>query len=170
MDNQPKKMDNSNVQLSQVAFSWSHQDYINYQKDRRWYIISALILVLAVAWSIWDKNYFFAIFLVLFYSVVLLYEKRLPRTIDFYITVEGIKSGNNFYFYREIQYFYIIYRANGIKNLYVEFKNPFSGRLVIPLDGQNAVAIRDYLLQFIDEDLEREAEPLSEQLRKFLRL
>ncbi|MFA5021379.1 MAG: hypothetical protein WC517_04995, partial [Patescibacteria group bacterium] len=58
----------------------------------------------------------------------------------------------------------------GIKNLYVEFKNPLKGRLVIPLDGQDAVAIRDYLLRFLAEDLEREAEPISEQLRRFLKL
>ncbi len=160
----------ANTQLSQVIFSWQHPDYINYTKDRRWYIIATILLILGVAWSIYDKNYFFAIFLVLFFLIVLMYESRPSALVDFVITAEGIKSGENFYFYRQIDNFFIVYRAGGIKNLYFDFKNPFHGRLIVPLDDQNAVAIREYLLNFLNEDLEREAEPLSEQLRKFLRL
>jgi hypothetical protein len=160
----------SNTELSQVMFSWQHPDYISYVKDRRWYVISALLLVAMLAWTIYDQNYFFAIFLVLFYAVVLMYENRPAVMVDFIITSDGIKSGERFYYYREIQNFFIIYRAGGIKNLYIDFKNPVKGRLVVPLDGQNAVAIHDFLAQFLEEDLEREAEPLSEQFRKLLRL
>ena len=160
----------SQAQVSQVVFSWSHQDYVLYHKDIRWYVFSIIILVSAVAWSFWQQNYLFGVFLIMFYLVVLLYENRPPETIDFVITPIGIKTGKKFYYWRLIDHFFIIYRAQGIKNLYIEFKNPLSGRLVIPLDGQNAVAIRDYLLKFLKEDLEREAEPISEQLRRMLKL
>jgi hypothetical protein len=164
------EQENSNIQVSEKVFSWQHQDYQNYQKDKRWYIISAVIVVLMVIWAVWDKNYLFGVFLIMFYLVVILYENRPPEIVDFTITPLGIKTGQKFFYWRQIDHFYIIYRAAGIKNLYLEFKNPLNGRLVIPLDGQNAVAIRDYLLRFLKEDLEREAEPLSEQLRRFLRL
>ena len=160
----------SSTQLSQVIFSWQHPDYISYAKDKRWYVVSALLLLSLLAWSIYDKNYFFAIFLVLFYAVILMYENRPSVMVDFIITPEGIKSGERFYYYREISNFFMIYRAGGIKNLYMDFKNPFKGRLIVPLDGQNAVAVHDFLAQFLEEDLEREAEPLSEQFRKMLRL
>lgn len=158
------------AQVSQVVFSWSHQDYVNYHKDKRWYIISVILLLAAVAWSFWQQNYLFGIFLIMFYMVVLLYENRPPEIVDTVITPLGIKSGQKFYYWRLIDHFFVVYRAQGIKNLYIEFKNPISGRLVIPLDGQNAVAIREYLLKFLNEDLEREAEPISEQLRRFLKL
>jgi len=161
---------NADTQLSQVIFSWQHPDYISYKKDRLWYIVATLLSVLGVAWAIYDQNYLFAVFLVLFYMVVLMYENRPTALVDFIITAEGIKTGDNFYYYRQIDHFFIVYRAGGIKNLYIEFKNPFRGRLVVPLDGQNAVAVREYLLNFLTEDLEREAEPLTDQLRRIIRL
>lgn len=160
----------SQAQVSQVVFSWQHTDYVPYQKDKRWYISSVILLLLAVAWSFWQQNYLFGIFLIMFYMVVLLYENRQPEIIDFFITPLGVKSGDKFYYWRSIAHFYIVYRAQGVKNLYLEAKNPLMGRLIIPLENQNAVAIRDYLLKFLPEDLEREAEPLSEQLRRFLKL
>lgn len=161
---------NSPAQISQVIFSWSHPDYVPYHKDKKWYIISIILVLAAVAWSFWQENYLFGVFLIMFYMVVLLYENRPPEMIDFAITPLGIKSGQKFYYWRMIGHFFIIYQAQGLKNLYIEFKNPLNGRLVVPLDNQNAVAVRDYLLKFLKEDLEREAEPLSEQLRRFLKL
>ena len=155
---------------AEAAFSWSHPDYILYVKDKRWYAISVAVLVLMVAWAIWQKDYLFAIFCVMAYLVVLLYENRQPEIIEFAITPQGIRSGSSFHNWKLISHFFIIYEADGIKNLYIEFVNPLRGRMIIPLDGQNAVAVRTYLLKFLREDLEREAEPISEQLRRFLKL
>jgi hypothetical protein len=161
---------NQAPQKGEVIFSWQHQDYVVYQKDWRWYALSATLLVIAVAWTFWDANYLFGLFLIIFYLTVLLYENRPPEVVDFIVTPLGIRSGKRFYYWREIDHFYIVYKAEGIKNLYLEFKNPINGRLIIPLDGQDAVALRDYLLKYLREDLDREAEPLSEQLRRLLKL
>lgn len=161
---------NSPAQVSEVIYSWSHPDHVAYDKDKKWYIISIVILILSVSGAIWAQNYLFAVFLVMFYMVVLLYENRPPEVVDFVITPIGVKSGSNFYYWRQIDHFFVVYHAHGIKNLYIEFKNQLNGRLVIPLDNQNAVAIREYLLRFVKEDLEREAEPISEQLRRLLKL
>ena len=161
---------NPQAQMSEVVFNWQHPDYVLYHKDVRWYVFSVIILVIGVVWAFWQANYLFGIFLIMFYLVVLLYENRAPEMIDFYITPLGIRTGKKFHPWREIDHFYVVYRAQGIKNLYIEFKNPLNGRLVVPLDGQNAVAIRSYLLKFLTEDLEREAEPISEQLRRWLKI
>ncbi|MFA5124532.1 MAG: hypothetical protein WC473_01720 [Patescibacteria group bacterium] len=157
-------------QLSRVVFSWQHPEFVIYHKDKRWYVISLIVLALALIWTIYDNNYLFSAFLLLFYLLILFYEGRQPEVIDFILTEDGVKSGGNFYYFKDIDHFYVVYQAQGVKNLYLEFRNSLRGRLIIPLDGQNAVAIRDFLLQHIAEDLEREAEPLSEQLRRWLRL
>lgn len=156
--------------LAEALFYWQHPDYVVYHKDFRWYAISLVLLVFAVAWTVIDANYMFGAFLILFYLVLLMFENRPPEMVEFAITPEGIKSGKSFHYYRDIDCFYIIYRAEGIKNLYFEFRNPLKGRLVIPLDGQNAVAVRDHLLGVLREDLEREAEPLTDQLRRWLKI
>ena len=156
--------------LIEALFYWQHFSHEIYHKDFRWYLISLVILILGIAWSIIDANYLFAVFLILFYLLVLLFDSRPPEIVEFAITPIGIKSGKKFYYYRDFNCFYIIYKAGGIKNLYLEFHNPLKGRLIIPLDGQNAITIRDYLLKVIPEDLGREAEPLTEQLRRWLKI
>jgi len=156
-------------QQTAVAFRWQFPEYVTNKKNRWWYVISIAILILMAVWMIKDGNYSFAIFLVLFYAVILIYENRPPEIIDFAITPDGLKAGNKFYLYRDIREFFIIYEDYGIKRLYFEFINPLKGRLGIPLEGQDAVAIRDYLLKYLKEDLEREAEPLSDVISRWLK-
>lgn len=156
--------------VSQAIFSWQHREYVKYQKNWRWHVLFLLALALLVWWSISDTNYLFAVFLVLFYLVILIYENREPEIIDFVITPDGIKSGQIFYQYKELANFFIVYQDQGIKNLYFDFKNPLKGRLTVPVDGQDVLAVRNFLLQYLEEDLEREVEPLTERIGRWLKL
>jgi len=160
----------TNQQLSEIIFSWKCHEYVKYKKNFWWYVISLVVLVVAVAWSIYTLNYLFAVFLALFYLVVLMYEFREPALVDCIITPDGIKHGNNFFFFKNIDNFFIIYQDAGLKNLYIDFKNPLRGRLVLDLNDLDAINIREFLLNFLKEDLEREVEPLSERLRRWLRI
>jgi len=42
--------------------------------------------------------------------------------------------------------------------------------LVIPIQGENPVNIRSFLRQYLEEDLEAEAEPFSEALGRLLKI
>jgi hypothetical protein len=167
---------NSEQKLSEVIFSWQQPEYLKYKKNIWWYVASAAVLALLVLWAVADgrwfggRNYLFAIFLILFYLLILLYEIREPEIVDFFITPDGIKFGRKFYPYNELENFFIIYEDRGIKNLYIDFKNPLKGRLIGSLENQDAVAIREFLLAFLKEDLEREIEPISEKFRRWLKL
>lgn len=159
----------NNQKLSEVIFSWRVPEYFRYNRGIWWYIISILVLAGVITWSIIDKNYLLAVIGLLFYLVVVIYNLREPELIDFIITPDGLKFGRNFYSYEVFENFFIIYEDQGIKNIYFDFKNPFRGRLVIPLDDQEIIAIREFLLQFLEEDLERKSEPLSQQLGRWLK-
>lgn len=164
-----------NQNLSEVVFSWTCSEYEKYRKNIWWYVLSLIVLGLLIWWSFSDgrwgggRNYLFVIFLVLFYLIVLIYEIREPAKVEFAITQDGVKFGEKFYFYKEIHDFFIIYQEPGVKSLYLDFKNPLRGRLAVPLDGQDAIAVREHLLQFVKEDLDWEAEPITDRLRRWLR-
>lgn len=159
----------NNQKLSEVIFSWKMSEYYRYSRGIWWYVISLLVLVGVMTWSIIDKNYLLAIFSLLFYLVIVVYNLREPQLIDFVITPDGLKFGRNFYSYEMFEDFFIVYEDHGIKNIYFDFKNPLRGRLVIPLDNQDAIVIREFLLQFLEEDLERKNEPISQQLGRWLK-
>lgn len=155
--------------ISEAIFSWQFTDSAKYKKNIWWHAI-ALVVLAAVIWlCIKYSDPLFAVFLVLFYLVVLLHDARPAQKMNFVITPDGVKLGKNFYYYSNFDHFYVIYEDRGVKNLYLEFKNVLRGRLIVPLDGQDAVSIRAYLLNFLDEDLDREAEPLSERISRWLK-
>ena len=167
---QQEEKDNLSKQISEVKFSWNYQEYVKYEKNITWYVVSLILMALAMAWCFYDKNIPFALFLILFYLTILLYNNMRPEVVPFAVLIDGIKVGKKFYLFREFDHFFIIYEDVGIKNLYLQFRNPFRGRLTVPLDGQNAVEIRRFLLKYLKEDLDREGEPISERLRRWLRL
>lgn len=156
--------------MSEVMFAWSYQEYVKEENSVQWYVYSLLLLAAGIAWCVYDNNLPFGMFLVLFYLVVLLYNHIHPETVKFVIAADGIKIGKNFHYFREFDHFFIVYEEAGIKNLYLQFRNPFRGRLTVPLDGQDAVAIRRFMLKYLREDLEREAEPISERLKRWMKL
>ncbi|MFA6422713.1 MAG: hypothetical protein WCV92_04930 [Candidatus Buchananbacteria bacterium] len=157
-------------QVSEVKFSWRYQEYFRHEKTVAWYVVSLILLVLAVVWCYFDNNITFGMFLILFYLVVLLYNNLNSEIVAFTITADGIRIGKKYHFFREFDYFFIVYEEVGIKNLYLQFRNPLKGRLAVPLDGQDALEIRKFLLKYLREDLEREAEPISDRLRRWLKL
>jgi Ca2+/Na+ antiporter len=165
----PDQQDNSQG-MREVVFSWKHPEYVKYKKNAIWYLLSFVAVFLMVAWAIYTVNYLFAVFLVLFYLVVIIHEFRDPQEVNCILTHEGVKHDSKFFFYNQIDDFFIIYQDQGVKNLYLDFKNPLRGRLIIDLEGQDAVSIREFLLQFLKEDLDREVEPISERFRRLLKL
>ncbi|MEI6627232.1 MAG: hypothetical protein WCL61_01435 [bacterium] len=161
---------NPEAQLSEVIYSWNHPEYVRYEKDVRWYVISVIVLVLLAWYCYAQNNWLFFVLMLIGYLIVLIEHFRPVKMIDFVITPDGIKTHEHFYFYKDLKHFYIVYEDAGLKNLYFDFQNPLLGRLVIPIDGQDAIGIRQYLLNFLDEDLQMETEPWSETIRRLFRL
>lgn len=162
-------------EVSEAVFFWSFPDGIKYKRNVWWYVVSLIVLGLLIAWSLaegrWfgDRNYIFAVFLVLFYLVAILNNFHAGKEMEFIITPDGVKLADRFYYYKEFDNFYIIYEEGGVRSLYLEFINPLKGRIVAPLLAQDPVAIRDFLLKYLREDLDREVEPLSERVRHWLK-
>ena len=94
-----------------------------------------------------------------------------PEKVKISITDEGVGVGKKFYDYDDLKDFSIIYKPKyGVKNLYFEFKFWIRPRLTIPLQDMNPLIIRDILLKYLTEDLERTDQPLSEALGKLFKL
>jgi len=86
------------------------------------------------------------------------------------ITEDGIFIGSKFIEYEDLRSFYIIYYPPEIKNLYFETKSVIKQRIVVPLEDQNPVYIREILLNYLDEDLEKEEIPSSESISNIFKL
>ena len=94
----------------------------------------------------------------------------MPAQLMVSIFEDGIQAGENFYAYRDLKSFWIIYEPPEVKTLYFDFKSAWRPRLPVPLAEENPVEVRRFLLKYLEEDLSRESEPTSDALSRLLRL
>lgn len=163
----PQEGDN----IEQVNINWEIDEFVKHQRSKRWYIIASVVTLILIIWAIFDKNYLFALIIILFSALIVFYDGESPKKIKIELKYNGISVGKKFYKFESISKFYIIYKPEeNIKRIYFEFRNPINNRLALPLENKNPIVIRNYLLQYIKEDLDKENEPLSEGLSKILKL
>jgi len=151
--------------------NWTVSEIEKYEKNKGWYLLAGIITIAILIYSFITANFLFAVIIIIAAIVVILNEGREPEKIKFTITDEGVKVGKKFTDYDELKNFSIIYRPRrDIKRLYFEFKNGLRPRISIYLDNINPLKIREILLKYLPEDLERENEPLSESLSRFFKI
>lgn len=151
--------------------SWKIPEH-NYEKrSKTWYIIFSTVMIALAAYSIYTKNFLFLIVVALGTVLMFTVYDKEPEMINFEIEGDGIIYNNKFYDYDEIKDFSVIYKPKQkIKQLYFVFNNSLKPRLSVPLMDENPVQVRNYLIQYLDEDLERKNEPISESINKKLKL
>ncbi len=162
---------------------WAVPEYRKPERDRRWYILAGVVAFLCLffcffAISHWHiiflgsgANYLFALILIVATIIMIFNESQPTIMVNVELSPEGLKLGQKFYSYDELKNFCVLYRPKeSIKNLYFEFKNNMRPRLSLPLRNLDALTVRNFLVRYLDEDLERSNPPLSEQLTKLLKL
>ncbi len=170
-------------QSNEKHLQWEVPEYRVPERSRNWYIIAAIFIFLSIffsfftisAWRLvflgYNSNFLFVLIIIIAGAIMYINEKRAPLMVSFELGPEGIKIGSKFYDYDNLKNFCVFYKPKlGVKNLYFEFKNSARPRLSIPLRRMNALTVRNFLVRYLDEDLERSNIPLSEQLTKLLKL
>jgi hypothetical protein len=156
--------------LGEILASWSFNEYAQYQRGKRWYVAAFLIIIFLLFYSLITANFLFAVIVILGAVTILMRDRYGPDKIDFAITEDGLKVEDKFYEYDLFSQFYIIYKPPHIKTLFVDFKSILKPRLSIPLENQNPLKIREVLKEYLKEDLDKEEEPISESLKRILKI
>ena len=150
---------------------WRVPEYDKRVREQGWYIGAAVVAVILMIYAFLSGNFLFAAIIIIGAMVIIIHDGQEPMKVDFSITDEGVIVGKKFYDYDEIKDFSIVYKPHqDVKNLYFEFKNVVKPRLSIPLNNNNPLPIRENLLKYLSEDLERTDQPLSEALAKMFKL
>lgn len=166
----PVNLNKSNANIGGVIFEWVVSEYEKHDRSRRWYIIMALIGTALLLYSVISGNYLFTLVVVLFGIVLFLQDIQQPMEVQFAITETGIVVGNQYYPFKEVANYWIIYNPPEVKNIYFATNNVLKHRIQIPLLDNDPLPIRDFLNQFIVEDIDQEEEPLSDRLGRVFKL
>ena len=170
-------------QINEQYLRWTVPEYRTPPRNKTWYILASIFVFLALffcffsfrPWQlIWlglNSNFLFALFIIITVIIMIINNNRPPLMVDIELGPEGVRIGQKFYDYDEIKNFSVLYKPNqSVKNLYLEMKSSLHPRVSIPLRRLDALTVRNFLVKYLDEDLERTEIPLSEQLTKALKL
>jgi hypothetical protein len=161
----PKKLD-SQTYTGDLLFEWSVDEYEQYDRPRRWYIVVGIIVLALIGFGIFTNNFLFTLIILLAGIIVYLQSAQPPIEVPVAVAERGIIIGRRFYPYDEFSEFYIIFIPDQVKTLFLETKSAVQPRILLDITDIDAVELRKVLLRYIEENFEKEEEPLSEQMRK----
>jgi len=160
---------NQKEDRGEVFFNWTFSEFPKYERSGSWYFGATVLVIILLIYALFSANFLFAVIIIVSSLVILMFQ-RSDNKIDFKITEDGIVVGKQFYDYADVKNFYIIYQPPTVKTLYFERKGTLRPRIPIQLEDQNPVKIRETLLNYLQEDLDHENEPTSDQLSRRFKL
>lgn len=98
----------SEIDLSQPV-TWQAKEYIHQEKDAKWFIGFAVVLLAFLAVSIFlMKSISFSILLVVIAIVIIVLAKRPPRVMSYSLSEEGLHIDNTLHRYADFKSFGVI--------------------------------------------------------------
>lgn len=156
--------------FGEIFAAWQFPEFAKHQRGAWWYIISIAITIGLLIFCWFTRNIMFAIIIVLALIIYLSLERKEPIEVGIAITEDGILLNDKLIDYKSLDNFYIIYYPPRVKNLYLQPKNILRQLIIVPLEDQDPVFIRQALLQYLTEDTAKENLPPHEAISRLLKL
>jgi hypothetical protein len=157
----PKTLD-ANVRIGDIQHQWIVREYDQHDRGVLWHVGMITVGIILVLYGLIFNNFLFSLIIILFAIILFLQSYQTPPEVQFAITDTGIVVGNKLYTFSEFEQFYIVYNPPQVKMLFLDTKSPFRPLLRVPLQDMNPVAVRHTLREYLNEDFEKEEEPLSD--------
>lgn len=158
------------IDAGESLLSWETLEFPKQERGTRWYVVSGVIAVALLVYSIYSTNYLFAIIILMVGVLTLVNSMRNPRAITVHLTTLGIVVGDDFHSFKEIKDFSLIYEPPQIKLLYVSFVSRWHPMIAVPLEEIDPNAVREILLPYVFENIDREEEGLTDMLRRVYKI
>jgi hypothetical protein len=155
--------------VGEGLLGWETWEFPPQERSKLWYVIASLIAVGLIVYAVYTANYIFAIAIMMLGIITLIGNFRKPRRIEVFLTNLGVVVGSEFYAYEDLKDFSIVYKPP-VKNLYLDFKSVWQPMISIPIEEMNPNEVREVLLPYAFENLEREDENLTDVLRRLYKL
>ncbi|MDD5043520.1 MAG: hypothetical protein PHD51_02500 [Patescibacteria group bacterium] len=153
-----------------TLMSWSFPESESYERGWLWYAGVLFFGLLFLIYAVWVNNYLFVLIVLIAIIIMFTYSVKEPEEVNFVITDEGVGVNSKFYSFEQLKNFWIVYNPPLVKKLFLEFKSSIRPELTVNLGDQNPLKVREVLLKHIEENLEREEEPFSDEVARWLKI
>lgn len=153
-----------------VIYQWVVEDRRTHERGWIWYVMASLIGIALVTSAIVTQNFLFAILILLFAFIILLQGIVPIKKLKVSVTYSGISVENNHYPWRKFRSFFIIYNPPYVNRLYFEKKDK-QGYLGLELnDDLDPYELRDIMLSFLPENIDKDDEELIDTVRRIFKI
>lgn len=152
----------------EILISWQAPEFQQVQRPQQWYWLFAVVGIAMAIWAIFTANYLFALIIIILTIVLNSFFRRKPKNITIAITPEGVSIDNRFYSYTEdLKSFWILYNPPSLKALHFSHNSTLQPDIVVELENENPLKVREALLRYLPEDTEKEENNVDEMFRRW---
>lgn len=145
------------IEENSVIF-WQAPEYEYQHKDVSWYWLSVIAAIIVAALAVWQKNFLFAIFVVVAELVIISFAGRFPVVWEFKINDKGVgigkpnKEASRFYPYKDLLSFDIHPAGEEHKELIIKLESKLKPLLKINIHSKDEEKIKEFLLKFLPQE------------------
>jgi len=165
-----EQMDGEAIDAGIPIMSWESWEFPVVERSKRWYIVASVVGLFLILYAVFTANFIFGVIVLMFAVITLIQDLRKPNRVSVYITSKGFVFGDQFFAFEDIRDFSLSYDPPTVNNLYLSFHGTFQPMLSVALDELNPNEVRQTLLPFVFENLEREGESLTDVLRRVYKM
>lgn len=152
--------------MQQTQLEWTALEHEHIHKSSDWFWALGILAIAAATTSIIFNNVLFAIVILIGAFTVGMNALKPPAQVRFKITSRGIMINNTLYPYSSLESFWVAdENKHEQPKLLVKSKKLLVPHIVIPIEGASPDDVRDYVLDYLDE--EEDSESLAQKIMEF---
>ncbi len=130
--------------------AWRAAEHEYHEKDVSWYWVLGTVAAILILIAVWQRNFFFIVFLFIATPMMFFFGKRKPRILALSVNDEGVGVGKGvFYPYAELQGYRVLENEGSLDQIVFRKKGNFNPFFRLLIDsGTRARAeeiLRDHL-------------------------
>ena len=138
--------------MASFQIQWEAPEYEYREKTISWYWLSIIIAAIIVAFSVWEKNFLFGLFIVVAEVLFIVWGNRAPRALHFTLTENNIEvEGRKTYSLKDFESVGIDPFGNGWAELIFTFHAKFKIPLKILFPEDRLIELRGHLKTVLKE-------------------
>ncbi|OGZ00293.1 MAG: hypothetical protein A3B13_01485 [Candidatus Liptonbacteria bacterium RIFCSPLOWO2_01_FULL_45_15] len=139
--------------MEKPIIEWRAPEFEYREKGVSWYWLSIIAAIVILSVSVWQKNFLFAVFVVIAEILILVWAGRKPKEISFSLNEKGLTiSGNKFYPYSAIENFSVREgRSEEYYDISLKLRHGFTHWLVVKTPTKNLAKIEGAISQFVEK-------------------
>lgn len=142
--------------------SWKALEYKKKERTADWYWAVIILAISITIISIILKDYLFSILIIISTISIIIFSQKDPNELNISINRRGITVEKKMYPFANLESFWVDITEEDNYKIILKLKKGFMPLVIIPLKEIHHLDIRDFLLNFLQE--EEMHEPLAQKI------